>query len=123
VACFKEDFEACIAHLHCPPGHRRVIRATNLLERLLREERRRVNAAATLFGERAVLKLMYASLVRAFGRWRGLGISEFERRQLERHVTSSSATPGSGTHRSHSRRSLVSRFQQEVDLTPSDMPC
>lgn len=84
VACFEEDFEACIAQLHCPPGHRRVIRTTNLLERLFREERRRVNAARTLFGERAVLKLMYASLVRASDRWRGIGISEFERRQLER---------------------------------------
>lgn len=61
-----------------------MIRTTNLLERLFREERRRVNAAGTLFGERAVLKLMYASLVRASDRWRGLGISEFERRQLER---------------------------------------
>jgi hypothetical protein len=49
-----------------------------------REERRRVNAAGTLFGERTVLKLTYASLVRASDRWRGIGISEFERRQLER---------------------------------------
>ena len=61
-----------------------MIRTTNLLERLFREERRRVNAAGTLFGERAVLKLMYAALVRASDRWRGIRISEFERRQLER---------------------------------------
>jgi transposase-like protein len=84
VACFEEDFEACIAQLHCPPGHRRVIRTTNLLERHFREESRRVNAAGTLFGERAVLKLIYASLVRASDRWHGISISEFERRQLER---------------------------------------
>jgi len=38
VACFQEDFEACIAHLRCPPAHRRVIRTTNLLERLFGEE-------------------------------------------------------------------------------------
>jgi transposase-like protein len=44
VACFLEDFEACIAQLHCPPDHRRVIRTTNLLERLFREERRRAPA-------------------------------------------------------------------------------
>jgi putative transposase len=84
VACFEEDFEACIAQLHCPPGHRRVIRTTNLLERLFREERRRMNAAGTLFGERAVLKLMFAALVRASDRWRGIRITEFERRQLEK---------------------------------------
>ena len=52
MACFEEDFEACIAQLHCPPGRRRVIRMTNLLKRLFREERRWVNAAGTLFGER-----------------------------------------------------------------------
>jgi hypothetical protein len=32
-------------------------------------------------GERAVLKLMYAALIRA-QRWRGIRITEFERRQL-----------------------------------------
>jgi transposase-like protein len=85
VACFEEDFEACIAQLHCPPGHRRIIRTTNLLERLFREERRRLGAAGTLLGgERVVLKLMFASLNRAADRWRGIRISEFERRQLEK---------------------------------------
>ncbi len=38
VRCFEEDFEACIAHLHCPPKHRRIIRTTNLLERLFGED-------------------------------------------------------------------------------------
>ena len=83
VACFLEDFEACIAHLRCPPAHRRVIRTTNLLERLFREERRRLGAAGTMFGERPVLKMMYAALVRAADRWRGIKVSAFEARQLE----------------------------------------
>jgi transposase-like protein len=82
MACFEDDFEACIAHLHCPPTHRRAIRTTNLLERLFGEERRRLNAVKTIFGERAVLKLMYAALVRGSERWRGIKVSEFERRQL-----------------------------------------
>jgi hypothetical protein len=30
------------------------------------------------FGERAVLKLMYAALIRAAERWRGLRTTEFE---------------------------------------------
>ena len=34
VACFLDDFEACIAHLRMPVNHRRAIRTTNLLERL-----------------------------------------------------------------------------------------
>src|SRR5215472_885588 len=82
VSCFAEDFDACIAHLRCPPQHRRMIRTTNLLERLFREERRRLNAAGTLFGERAVLKLMYAALIRASDRWRGIVITDFEQRQV-----------------------------------------
>lgn len=82
VRCFEEDFEACVAHLHCPPGHRRCIRTTNLLERLFGEERRRMKAVGSFFGERPVLKLMYATLIRASETWRGLGVTEFERRQL-----------------------------------------
>jgi putative transposase len=34
------------------------------------------------FGERAVLKLMHAALIRAAEGWRGIRITEFERRQL-----------------------------------------
>ena len=35
------------------------------------------------FGERAVLKLVYAALIRAAERWRGIRITEFEQRQLK----------------------------------------
>jgi transposase-like protein len=82
VRCFEEDFDACIAHLRCPPGHRKVIRTTNLLERLFGEERRRMKAVGTFFGERPVLKLMYAVLIRATETWRGVTVTEFEARQL-----------------------------------------
>ncbi len=82
--CFEDDFEACIAHLHCPSKHRRYIRTTNLLERLFGEERRRMKAVGTLFGERPVLKLMYAAVIRASDSWRGVKVTEFELGQLER---------------------------------------
>jgi len=82
VACLDDDFEACIAHLKFPLGHRRAIRTTNLLERLFGEERRRTKVIPHAFGERAVLKLMYAALIRAAERWRGIKVSEFEQRQL-----------------------------------------
>ena len=54
VACFMDDFEACIAHLRLPVTHRRATRATKLLERLLVEERRRLKIIPNAFGERAV---------------------------------------------------------------------
>jgi putative transposase len=82
VACLDDDFEACIAHLKFPLSHRRAIRTTNLLERLFGEARRRTKVIPHAFGERAVLKLMYAALIRAAERWRGIKLSQFEHRQL-----------------------------------------
>ena len=58
VACFEDDFEACIAHLRLPVTHRRAIRTPNLLERLFVEERRRLKIIPNGFGEKAVLKLI-----------------------------------------------------------------
>ena len=83
VACLDDDFEACIAHLRFLLGHRRAIRTTNLLERLFGEARRRTKVIPHVFGERAVLKLIYAALIRAAERWRGIKITEFEQRQLK----------------------------------------
>ena len=57
LACFEDDFEACIAHLRLPVTHRRFARTTNLLERLLVEERRRLKIMPNGFGEKPVLKL------------------------------------------------------------------
>lgn len=82
VQCFTDDFDACIAHLHFPLRHRKVIRTTNLLERLFLEERRRTKIVPHAFGERPVLKLMYAAVIRAADRWRGITVGEFEQRQL-----------------------------------------
>jgi transposase-like protein len=83
VRCFRDDFEACIAHLRFPLRHRKVVRTTNLLERLFLEERRRTKIVPHAFGERPVLKLMYAAVIRAADRWRGLTVGESERRQLK----------------------------------------
>lgn len=83
AACFTDDFDACITHLRFPLRHRKVIRTTNLLERLFLEERRRTKIIPHAFGERAVLKLMYAAVIRAADRWRGITVGEFEQRQLK----------------------------------------
>ncbi len=55
LACFEDDFEACIAHLRLPVTHRRFARTTNLLERLFVEERRRLKIIPNGFGEKPVL--------------------------------------------------------------------
>ncbi len=82
VACFMDDFEACIAHLRMPVNHRRAIRTTNLLERLFVEERRRLMLIPTAFGEKAVLKLMFGAMIRAAERWRPIKVTDFEHRQM-----------------------------------------
>jgi len=82
LACFEEDFEACIAHLRFPITHRRSIRTTNLLERLLEENRRRTKVLPHAFGERPMLKIMFAAVIRASQKWRKLKVSNFEREQL-----------------------------------------
>jgi transposase-like protein len=82
IACFMDDFEACIAHLRMPVTHRRAIRTTNLLERLFVEERRRLKIIPNAFGERPVLKLMFGAMTRAAERWRRVRFTEFERRQI-----------------------------------------
>ena len=83
TACFLDDFDACIAHLQLPISHRRATRTTNMLERLFGEERRRTKVIPHAFGERAVLKLMYAALIRASETWKNIVITKFELRQLE----------------------------------------
>ena len=83
VACFEDDFDACIAHLRLPIGHRRAIRTTNLLERMFGEERRRTKVIPHAFGERAVMKLMYAALMRARQGWRNIIVTSFEVKQIE----------------------------------------
>ncbi len=55
---------------------------TNLLERLFLEERPRLKIIPNAFGEKTVLKLMFAALIRAAERWRNIRVTEFERRQM-----------------------------------------
>ena len=75
VACFMDDFEACIAHLRLPIAHRRAARTTNLLERLFVEERRRLKIIPNAFGEKPVLKLMFGAMIRAAERWRATNLA------------------------------------------------
>ncbi len=83
VACFRDDFEACIAHLRAPVNHRRAVRTTNLLKRLLVKERRRIKNIPNAFWENLMLNLMFAALLRASERWRVLRVTGFERRQMD----------------------------------------
>jgi putative transposase len=53
------------------------------LERLFLEERRRTKTIPHAFGERTVLKLMFAAILRASQSWLRIRINDFERKQLQ----------------------------------------
>lgn len=58
------------------------MRTTNLLERSFVEEHRRSKVITRFTDEKSAMKLVFATLIRASGRWRGVSISQLERKQL-----------------------------------------
>jgi len=75
MECLAKSLTECIACLKLPESHRRRVRTTNALERLIEEGRRRTKVISTLPDERAGLSLVYAVLVDVSKRWRGITIS------------------------------------------------
>ena len=69
VKCFTEDFEACIAHLRFPLRHRKVIRTTNLLERLNQEIKRRTLVVRIFPNQESCLRLIRALCAETHETW------------------------------------------------------
>lgn len=72
-----------------------------------------MKAISVFFGERPVLKLMYASMLRASETWRGLAINELEREQLtrlweEKHELRRAAQPTQSDEKTASAPNRVS---------------
>jgi transposase-like protein len=82
VACFTEDLDALLAIHRVPVRHRIRVRTTNLAERSFVEERRRTKVIPRLMEEKAALKLVFATMIRAADRWCRVSISDLERHQL-----------------------------------------
>mgnify|MGYP000256512066 FL=1 len=80
---FQEDLEASLAPLELPAVHRKHVRTTNLIERSFEEERRPAKVIPRFRTEKECLKLVFATLWQASGRWRRIRFSEHERRQLQ----------------------------------------
>jgi len=75
MACLDKSLEECITCLKLPEAHRRRVRTTNGLERLIEEARRRTDAMGPMAGEWSGLPLVYALLVDVAKRWRGIRIT------------------------------------------------
>jgi transposase-like protein len=82
VACFTDDLEALLAIHRVPVRHRIRVRTTNLAERSFVEERRRTKVIPRFPDEKAAIKLVFATMIRAADRWCRVSISDLERHQL-----------------------------------------
>jgi len=83
VACFEDDLEALLAIHRVPVRHRIRVRTTNLCERSFVEERRRGTVIPRFTSEKAAMKLVFATLIRAADRWCRVSITDLERHQLK----------------------------------------
>ena len=82
VACCSDDLEALLAIHRVPVRHRIRVRTTHLAERSLVEQRRRTKVIPRFTEEKAAMKLVFATLMRAAERWCRVSISDLERHQL-----------------------------------------
>ena len=83
AACLAEDLPALCVHLNYPLQLRKRLRSTNLLERSLGEVKRRTKVIGRFPGETSCLSLCWAVLDLIIGGAKGLGLTDFESRQLD----------------------------------------
>jgi transposase-like protein len=83
MECLGEDLEACLQCLRLPADHHKRVRTTNLLERLFGENRRRVKVIPHFFAEKAGLKLVYATMLAASKKWRGVKMDAFVAKEID----------------------------------------
>ncbi len=83
MACLEEDLQACLQCLRFPKEHHQRVRTTNVLERLFGENRRRVKVISHFFDEKAGMKLVYATLIAASKKWRGVRMTPLISRMVD----------------------------------------
>lgn len=82
MECLAKSLEECVTCLKLPESHRRRVRTTNSLERLIEEARRRTKVIGTLPNEQAGLSLIHAVLVDVSKRWHGITITPADLEKL-----------------------------------------
>jgi putative transposase len=84
MECLEQDLTECLAYLLFPPAHWKRIRTTNLLERTFGESRRRTKVIPRFPGEHACLRLVFATLITAARKWRGVKMTPQILRALDK---------------------------------------
>lgn len=70
VACLARDLEALLTFLQCPEQHRKAVRTTNYIERLIRELRRRTRLMGAFADKSSCERLFYGVVRRLNQRWK-----------------------------------------------------
>ena len=83
MECLERDLEECVTYLRFPEEHAKRIRTTNRLERLQEEGRRRTKVIPRFPTERSCLSLLFATLITASARWRGVKMTPAIVRKLD----------------------------------------
>lgn len=83
MECLEKDLEECVTYLRFPNEHQTRIRTTNRLERLNGEGRRRTKVIPRFPSERSCLSLLYATLLTASAKWRGVIMTSAILRKLD----------------------------------------
>jgi putative transposase len=84
MECLEKDLEECLTYLLFPKEHQKRLRTTNLLERTFEESRRRTKVVPRFPTERACLTLVYATLITAAQKWRGIPMTPKILRALDK---------------------------------------
>jgi len=89
MECLEKDLEEVLTCLKFPQAHRKTMRTTNLLERVLLEARRRTKIIPRFPTEKSSVLLMYAVLIEVSKKWRGVKmtpriIAELQRLKREK---------------------------------------
>jgi putative transposase len=82
AACLAEDLPALCAHMNWPLHLRKRLRSTNLLERSLKEVKRRTKVIGRFPGEASCLSLCWAVMDLVIADGRGLGLTDLDRQLL-----------------------------------------
>jgi putative transposase len=109
IACFQDDLDALLAIHRVPARHRIRVRTTNLAERSFVEERRRTKVIPRLMDERAAMKLVFATMIRAAQRWCRVSINDLERHQLKllRAELGLDPPPAADERKTHRRKNIA----------------
>lgn len=84
MECLERDLEESLTYLLFPREHWKRIRTTNLLERTFAESRRRTKVIPRFPGEQACLRLVFATLITASRKWRGVPMTAKILRALDK---------------------------------------